>query len=64
VSESTPHESDQLPEEGPAETVPDDTGSGGASERREDAERSGSDPDAGRQPGDPDKATGNPDNAG
>jgi hypothetical protein len=64
MSESTPHESDQLPEEGPAEVVPDDAGDGGESSRRKDAERSGTDPDAGRQPGDSDKATGNPDNAG
>jgi hypothetical protein len=64
VSESTPHESDQLPEEGPAETVPDDTGEGGASARRKDAERPGTDPDTGRQPGDSGKATGNPDSAG
>jgi hypothetical protein len=59
MTESTPHESDQLPEEGPAEQVPDDAGDGGDERRSE-----GADEDAGRQPGDPDKATGNPDNAG
>jgi hypothetical protein len=48
-------ESDQLPEEGPPEQVPDDTGEGG--DAREEAERS--------EPPDEDgRATGHPDNAG
>jgi hypothetical protein len=42
-------ESDQLPEEGPAEQVPDDAGG----DAREDAERN--------EPGDEDRATGQPD---
>jgi hypothetical protein len=42
-------ESDQLPEEGPAEQVPDDAGG----DSRDDAERN--------EPGDEDRATGHPD---
>jgi hypothetical protein len=50
-----PEESDQLPEEAPAEQVPDDDG-------RPDADRQGpEDPDAGRErSSDPETATGNP----
>jgi hypothetical protein len=48
-------ESDQLPEEGPAEQVPDDDGEGKA---RDDAEESEG------VPGEDGQATGHPDNAG
>ena len=50
----TPEESDQLPEEGPSEQVPDDAGGRGRK-------------DAGENPGTPGEegtATGNPDAAG
>jgi hypothetical protein len=49
-------ESDQLPEEGPAEQVPDDTGEGKARDEAEESE-GGADDDGGQ-------ATGHPDNAG
>jgi hypothetical protein len=35
----TPKQSDQLPEEGPAETVPDDVGGAGEGAAREEGER-------------------------
>lgn len=50
----TPEESDQLPEEGPAEQVPDDAGG----HAREHAEESPG------VPGEEGTATGNPDAAG
>lgn len=50
----TPEESDQLPEEGPAETVPDDESSGA---------RGPSDDNPG-VPGEEETGTGNPDAAG
>jgi len=50
----TPQESDQLPEEGPAEQVPDDAGG----PAREDAQESPG------VPGEEGTATGNPDAAG
>jgi hypothetical protein len=55
VTESPRRESDQLPEEQPAEAVPDDTGDGPA---REEA---GDSPGV---PGEEGTATGNPDAAG
>jgi hypothetical protein len=54
VTETPREESDQLPEEAPAEQVPDDEG--GAA--REQAERTPG------VPGEEDTATGNPDAAG
>jgi len=54
----TPEESDQLPEEGPAEQVPDDSGSGS----RDEAEDSPG--GRGEQDSDAGEATGNPGNAG
>ena len=54
-----PEESDQLPEEGPAEQVPDDAG-GSHSEREDDDAHAG---DGGPED-DPGKATGNPGAAG
>jgi hypothetical protein len=53
VTETPPQESDQLPEEGPGEQVPDD----GGSARDEGKESPGT-------PGDEGTATGNPDAAG
>jgi hypothetical protein len=53
-------ESDQLPEEGPAEQVPDDEGQGAS---REDAEKQAGTPGQEGQ-GDDGQATGNPKNAG
>lgn len=53
VSEKTPEESDQLPEEGPGGQVPDDGG----------PEREGGEDSSGT-PGDEGTATGNPDAAG
>jgi hypothetical protein len=55
VTETSREESDQLPEEGPAEQVPDDTGDGAA---RREAESSPG------VPGEEGTATGNPDAAG
>ena len=52
--ENRGHESDQLPEEGPAEQIPDDTGEDARDEAKENA---GASEDQGQ-------ATGNPDNAG
>ena len=54
VTETTPEESDQLPEEGPGGQVPDD---GGGSERDEAKDGPGT-------PGEEGTATGNPDAAG
>jgi len=55
-----PEESDQMPEEGPAEQVPDDAD---RAEKRHGADSSPEAPDEGRQEGsDPDQATGNPRN--
>jgi hypothetical protein len=54
-----PEESDQLPEEGPAEQVPEDAGAG--SEERHDADSGPEAPHEGRQEGGPpEQATGNP----
>jgi hypothetical protein len=51
-----PEESDQLPEEAPAEQVPDDDGGGSDADRHEPEN-----PDVGREPAsDPETATGNP----
>jgi hypothetical protein len=47
-------ESDQLPEEGPAQQVPDDTGDGSREEANENP----------GVPGEDEQATGNPDAAG
>jgi hypothetical protein len=55
VTETPREESDQLPEEAPAEQVPDDEGGGAA---REQAERTPG------VPGEEETATGNPDAAG
>jgi hypothetical protein len=52
--ETPKQESDQLPEDGPADQVPDDD----AAEAREDAEENAGVPD------NPGQATGHPDNAG
>ena len=52
--ENRGHESDQLPEEGPAEQIPDDTGEEARDEAKENA---GASDDQG-------EATGHPDNAG
>jgi hypothetical protein len=54
VTESPREESDQLPEEGPPEQVPDDTGG---------AARDGAEESPG-VPGEEETATGNPDAAG
>ena len=54
VTETPPEESDQLPEEGPGEQVPDD---GGGSVRDEARDSPGT-------PGEEGTATGNPDAAG
>ena len=62
MSDRKPERSDQLPEEGPAEQVPDD---GGGAEDKNDRPDSGS---GGQGSGGADEverqATGNPDNAG
>ena len=63
--ESSEQESDQLPEEGPADYVPDD----GGEERRDpgrssEAERGGQGESRGAQSGDETAQTGNPPNAG
>lgn len=55
MSESPREESDQLPEEAPAEQVPDDSGRGPA---RDEAEQ------APGVPGEEETGTGNPDAAG
>ena len=55
MNETLREESDQLPEEGPEEQVPDDTGRGGA---RDEAH------DSAGVPGEDETATGNPDAAG
>ncbi len=52
--ESSRRESDQLPEDGPADQVPDDAGG----EAREEAEENAGVPD------NPGQATGHPENAG
>jgi hypothetical protein len=52
--EDPKQESDQLPEEGPADQVPDD----GADEARDEAEENAGVPD------NPGQATGHPENAG
>jgi len=66
MSETTPEESDQLPEEGPAGQVPDDDGGDGgrAAERSSEAERGGQGESRGADSGDETAQTGNPDNAG
>ena len=55
MTETPREESDQLPEEGPAGQVPDDSGEGAA---RDEAEHSPG------VPGEDETATGNPDAAG
>jgi hypothetical protein len=55
VTETPREESDQLPEEGPPEQVPDDTGRGAA------RDQAGESPGV---PGEEETATGNPDAAG
>jgi hypothetical protein len=59
----TPEESDQLPEEGPAQQVPDDEGDSSESAPRDsssdDARREGDTPEGGEG-----QASGNPANAG
>jgi hypothetical protein len=58
-----PEESDQLPEEGPAEQVPDDDGDRG--EKRHDSDSSPGAPHEGRQEGgSTEQSTGNPHSAG
>jgi hypothetical protein len=54
MEERPKQESDQLPEEGPPDQVPDDSGG----EARDDAEENAGVPD------NPGQATGHPDNAG
>lgn len=54
MDETPKQESDQLPEDGPADQVPDDDGH----EAREDAEKNAGVPD------NPGQATGHPQNAG
>ena len=55
MEEPPKQESDQLPEEGPPDEVPDDSGGG---EARDDAEENAGVPD------NPGQATGHPENAG
>ena len=55
MTDTPRRESDQLPEEGPAEQVPDDTGRGSAREEAKDSPG---------VPGEEETATGNPDAAG
>jgi hypothetical protein len=65
MTESGPQESDQRPEEGPAEQVPDDGGGESREPGREaEAERGGQGESRGAESGDETAQTGNPPNAG
>jgi hypothetical protein len=65
MTESTPEESEQLPEEGPAGQTPDDDGEGrSGAGRASEAERGGQGESRGAQSGDETAQTGNPPNAG
>jgi hypothetical protein len=58
-----PEESDQLPEEGPGDYTPDDTGSGSQGKGKDGGEDSAGTPGEEGQ-GSDEQATGNPKNAG
>ena len=66
MNESTPEESDQLPEEAPAGQVADDEGgdAGRGAARDSEAERGGQGESRGAESGDETAQTGNPPNAG